>query len=533
MSAKVKRTVLITTSGTGSRLGTLTKYTNKSLVKVGDKYAICRILDSHPKESKFVITLGYHGNLVRDFLELAYPEYDFTFVEVDIFEGEGSSLVYSMLKASPALQTEFYFHCCDTILKGPVPDVCENTLFVTKEGDSATYASVIVKGDKILQMNKKGYQVFDYFYIGLSYIKEFKAFWEALQQIYEATPYDQGLSDIHGVQKLLNAENLFRYQVLDGFFDTGNLESYKKTCQYFKDSYNILTKDNESLCFLENDVIKFLNDSEMNRKRWQRGLDLYPLVPKITGKKPNFLKMEFVKGKVLSEVYLHGEVFSLLTWAQQNLWTEKRKSEENRKACLNFYKKKTLARLTISKTIVKEKNRINGLEIPPALRMLDILDFDWVCTDTLGKFHGDFILDNILKTEDGYCLLDWRQEFDTGLFIGDIYYDLAKLRHNIIFNHKNIVEDLYTIEERSNEIFLDLKCNYLLMNQLEDFERFCSTEGYDNRKIKVLTAIIWLNMSPLYEGKLSEFLFYFGKYNLYLSIFRTNPEGEQHPIVRL
>ena len=37
-------------------------------------------------------------------------------------------------------------------------------------------------------------------------------------------------------------------------------------------------------------------------------------------------------------------------------------------------------------------------------------------------------------------------------------------------------------------------------------------------KINILTAIIWLNMAPLYEGTLREFLFYFGKLNLYLAI---------------
>ena len=39
--------VIITTSGTGSRLGDFTKYTNKSLVNVGDKYTIDFILENY------------------------------------------------------------------------------------------------------------------------------------------------------------------------------------------------------------------------------------------------------------------------------------------------------------------------------------------------------------------------------------------------------------------------------------------------------------------------------------------------------
>ena len=40
--------VLITTSGLGSRLGELTDYTNKSLVRVTDKPAISNIIESYP-----------------------------------------------------------------------------------------------------------------------------------------------------------------------------------------------------------------------------------------------------------------------------------------------------------------------------------------------------------------------------------------------------------------------------------------------------------------------------------------------------
>ena len=61
-----------------------------------------------------------------------------------------------------------------------------------------------------------------------------------------------------------------------------------------------------------------------------------------------------------------------------------------------------------------------------------------------------------------------------------------------------------------------VKCNYFLIEQLNDFERFVNENKFNLKKIKILTSIIWLNMSPLYEGKLSEFLFYFGKYNLFI-----------------
>jgi NDP-sugar pyrophosphorylase family protein len=101
--------VLITTSGVGSRLGEFTTYTNKSLVKVGDKLALSHIVDCYPVETKFVITLGHHAEQVHDFLQLSYPEREFIFVTVPKYEGLGSSLGLSLLSASHLLQEPFIF----------------------------------------------------------------------------------------------------------------------------------------------------------------------------------------------------------------------------------------------------------------------------------------------------------------------------------------------------------------------------------------------------------------------------------------
>ena len=98
-----------------------------------------------------------------------------------------------------------------------------------------------------------------------------------------------------------------------------------------------------------------------------------------------------------------------------------------------------------------------------------------------------------------------------------MYYDLAKLRHNIIFNFNNIKAGLFSYVENGGHVTLDLKCNYFLMQQLEDFDRFVLENEYDRKKIKVLCALIWLNMAPLYNGQLRRFLFYFGLYNLRLA----------------
>ena len=58
----VEYKVLITASGLGSRLGNLTKFTNKGLVRIGKKPALSYIIESYPDDVEFVVTLGHYGD---------------------------------------------------------------------------------------------------------------------------------------------------------------------------------------------------------------------------------------------------------------------------------------------------------------------------------------------------------------------------------------------------------------------------------------------------------------------------------------
>lgn len=517
--------VLITTSGTGSRLGNFTKYTNKSLIPVGDKYAICHIIDIYDIETEFVITLGYYGNVVKDFLTITYPNRKIQYVYVDKYEGEGSSLGYSMLCAKQYLQKPFIFHCCDTITDSyEYHNLSVNTLFVHKNDDYHSYSSINVKDNKVIQMNGKGIKQNDYIYTGLCYMKDYDVFWSKLDMLYKSDIYKNILSDIHGIQEMIRDKVEFNYIIVSSYFDTGNLISYNNTCKNMISNFNILKKDYESLCFVENRVIKFINDVTVNKKRIKRGKYLYPLTPRIIDERDNFMVMEFVKGELVSECKTYGEVKRLLEWAQTNLWIDSKQDEQYIQSCYRFYKDKTLERIKNIPFLNNEINVINGLSIGSIDNLLKEIDYDFISTNEFTKFHGDFILDNIMKTsENNYCLLDWRHEFDSDLYYGDRNYDLAKLRHNIIFNHSNINKELYDITYDDQTVHIDLKCNYMLIKQLEEYNEFVKKYNYNLVKIKIITAIIWLNMAPLYEGKLREFLFYFGKFNLYMALQEVRP----------
>ena len=142
-----------------------------------------------------------------------------------------------------------------------------------------------------------------------------------------------------------------------------------------------------------------------------------------------------------------------------------------------------------------------------------MVDFHKLSQGISVNFHGDFILDNILYSQERFYLLDWRQDFQGNLGSGDIYYDLAKLNHNLVLNHHVLNQELFTIEDGDN-IKCDVLTPYVNILCQQEYHKWLVNNGYDLKKVKILTALIWINMAPLHEYPLSKFLFHFGKYNL-------------------
>ncbi len=519
--------VLITTSGVGSRLGNLTKYTNKSLIKIGDKLSICHIIEKYNKHLEFVITLGYYGKFVKDFLELAYPEHYFNFVIVDKYDGLGSSLLYSLLQAKNELQCPYIFNCCDSLTKDKIIIPNENTLFVNdKQTEANLYATINVFDiEYIKSLNSKSTVInFDYIYTGISFIKDYKIYWDVLEKLYNSNNFEQG--DVDVIQSMLINNDRFKYIKLNNWYDTGCLyEITHKIKNEYTSNFTVLDKLTESISFFDNCVIKFFYDKEISLSRRERGKHLFPLTPAILDYRENFIKMELIEGELMSNVVTHGEIKSLLEWAQNNLWTKNKIIDSNFSIiCKKFYYNKTIVRVNESLKTINDCKIINNKEVGTIQQILDKVNFDSLYTNEHTNFHGDFILDNIIKIPNGYKLLDWRQNFGGELYNGDKYYDLAKLRHNIIFNHENIDNKLFNVNVScmNGSVNVDLKCNYTLINQLTDFDNFVIDNNLNLKKIKILTSLIWLNMSPLHEYPLNEFLFYFGKYNLCLELNNIN-----------
>jgi choline kinase len=519
--------VLITASGLGQRLGEITKYINKSLVRVGKKPAISYIIEAYPEDVEIVITLRYLGEQVKDCLELAYPNRKFTFVmEPDTPpEGHAFSLGLSMLNASDHLQCPFIFQCCDTIIEGDIPEPTQNWNGVCRGEDSASYSSLTAVDNHVQYIKPKGASHYDYLHIGLVGINDYEKFWDHLKKIVQENPMDSSTNDCQVVNTMLKEDSKFKVVPFRTWHDTGNIEGLNRTRRDIHDHFDNLDKLKETLFLFDDFALKFFSEKEVAQNRITRAKMLKGLVPDIEETTDHFYRYTYANGDLFSRVATPTTFEELLNWAKEHLWLPNNSAskEEFKELCHKFYYDKTVARINdfLESTNTKDQEDvINGETVPPIKEMLEKIDFDWLSEGEPSQFHGDFILDNIVKTKDGFCLLDWRQDFGGHLESGDMYYDLAKLNHNLVVSHDIVYKDLFTIEFKQGKVHCDILRRENLVQCQAAYRRYLKQNGYDIDKVQLLTALIWLNMSPLHHYPFNIFLFYFGKLNLWRELQR-------------
>ncbi len=523
-STKNDYKVLITTSGVGSRLGELTKYTNKSLIPIGDKPAISHIIESYPTGVTFVITLGYFGQIVKEFLTLAYPDLKFEFVNVKNFNGPGSSLANSINSARSLLQTPFIYHACDSILIGEnLPPPNFNWIAGFHGKDATNYASFNVHEDTVTLFHEKGSLEFDYIHVGVVGVKDFGDFWEALENSLDYDSNDQSLNDVSVVSKLILDHKVFKLVLINNWFDTGNSNSLRITRNFFKSRANILEKPEESIFFIGNSVIKYFSTTEVVRNRVTRSKYLQNITPKVLVSTDHFYMYKYEDGKLASDEVDANLIDTLLGWGIDNLWIPNPNTnhDEFKSKCTEFYVDKSLRRIEEfcnSRAINDDFAQINKISVPPAEDL--VLSAEKILANIYKEagFHGDFILDNILVQSNRFKLIDWRQDFAGSIQYGDMYYDLAKLNHSLHVNHKIVNKELFSIHRDPSDIKCSLLRNDYHIEMEKKLKLFVESNNLSWLKIQILTPLIWLNMSPLHHYPFDLFLYFYGRLNLWRAL---------------
>jgi thiamine kinase-like enzyme len=127
------------------------------------------------------------------------------------------------------------------------------------------------------------------------------------------------------------------------------------------------------------------------------------------------------------------------------------------------------------------------------------------------SFHGDLQFDNIIynKNANKFTYIDWRESFGGSTEGGDIYYDLAKMYGGLLIPYNLIKqEDFINFTEGSSFINYSYKVSANLAKFKQIYENWIIEQDYDLSKIKFITALIFLNMSPLHDEKFGKMLWF-------------------------
>ncbi len=530
--------VCILAAGVGSRMGALSDNINKSVLTINFKGTISYIIDKFHQDTEFVIAVGHKKETVIDYLALAHPDKKFTFVEVDKYLGPGTGPGYSLLQCKDHLQCPFIFSAADTIAIEEIPEPTENWFGIASVKDPERFCTVKIKDNLIYQLDDKIKCDNKFAFIGLAGIKDYEDFFYALEKNKDIIGGEIQVSN--GFKKLIEKK-----LVPIGFtwWDTGSLKNYIETNKNFSggDKKFDFSKGDEFLYFVNGKVIKYFANADIAQKRCYRAENsLKGLTPDIEGKRNNFYSYKKLDGQTLYSVLNNQLVTDFLQWAKKNLWTKKQLSAEEQiefaKACKSFYYDKTIKRIEEmerKRSITDSDNFINGVSVPKLKELFNKIDWNHIQNGIPSNFHGDLQFDNILVTRDKisnlqkFVLLDWRQDFGGLTSHGDVYYDLAKLYGGMILSYQLIKEGMFSFDMSGSSIYY----NYFIKNDLleskEIFENFVKKEGYDLEKVKTITAIIFLNMSPLHNDPFDHMLYFMGKTMLHRVLNQTteNKEG--------
>jgi NDP-sugar pyrophosphorylase family protein/mannose-6-phosphate isomerase-like protein (cupin superfamily) len=502
--------VLILAAGLGTRLESLTKEINKALLPINNRAIISHIIDKFPKDYEFVVAIGYKGELVKEYCKLVFPNHKFTFVEIDNIEESGSGPGYSALKCREYLQRPFYITTCDCLIDSPMPHLDGNWLGVQPTSYPEKYSTVLVDGDNIINYSNKSIHGYNLAFIGLAGIWDYEVFWNKLES-----------RTING--ELVSAFEApldyptFKIKKLK-WLDTGNIDDLNKAKQYFNDVPLSLQKDNNELTYREGNLfIKFTPDPEVLKNRIKRAILLKEQIPLNFGSVSNFIYYDWVDGDTLYELDDFNLFKRFLNKMENNL---KEITDNSIEHIINFYINKTHSR--VQKFVNKNGHQyhtlphiINGKEYPA---------YDSFFTDVVNnrfhkfqsnsfykKFHGDLQFDNIIfsSKENEFKYIDWRESFGGYTEAGDIYYDLAKLYGGCIIPYNKMKnEDNINFVECDCSIRYSYDISDNLVSFKKEFENWIIKMGFDMDKVKIMTGLIFLNMSPLHDEKFSKMLWF-------------------------
>jgi choline kinase len=521
--------VCILAAGRGAKMSNLAKDIHKGLLPLDNKPILSHIIESFPNEVEFVIAVGYKKELLKQYLEVAHGDRKITLVEVNNFDGPGSGPGYSMLQCKPHLQCPFILDTVDTLVAEDVPPPDHDWLGIGEidQRETERYCTTRLENDLVVKLDDKTRNSNRYAYIGLAGINNYKLFWESLENNNYLVKNEYQV--VNGFGGTVNRRQA--HAIRFTWYDTGTEQNYLNAAEKFNKGFTSLEKTNECIFFVNGLVVKYFSDPVMVSDRVKRTGILGPFCPKITAVTENFYAYKFVDGVPFSKVLNDSLFRKFLKWSGDHFWRKREldggEREKFRQACTDFYKTKTLKRVEQFYEVTKMRDReevINGYRTPALSELLSRVDWEGLADGVPVNFHGDYFIENIIynpepeSPESQFTLIDWRQNFGGIVDYGDIYYDLAKLSHGIKLSHEMIRKNMYDVNMDGDRITIQYGNYNNLVDCQEILRDFVQKNGYDYKKVEVLTALIYLNISPLHTYPYNLLLYYLGKLCLHRAL---------------
>ena len=503
-----KPALCILAAGIGSRLENFSEHINKGLLPLDNKAIISHLIDKVPTEYDIVVVLGYRGEMVKEYCNSAYPERNFTFVTVDKYEGRGTGPGYSIKQAKEHLQRPFIWTTADTVITDDLPKAECDWIGLYPTSMPELYATADVSNGNVVDFKNKSKSGYDYAFIGLAGVYDYKTFWKELS----------GSEIVSAYYKVGKYSNLKSYNF--DWYDVGTVDNYFRAKGVFEKSinYSIPKTNGEFLYKVNNNFIKLSSDKNFISGRIKRATNLDGLVPKLDYCGDNLYSYKWIEGGTLYDYNDIDIWIKFLEYLKDNMWGPglfgRPKLQE---PCIKFYKDKTLDRLkkflSSRDKSYSEVHVVNDNDVGKIESLLQNFDWDKICDGISTQFfHGDLQFDNVVYGDDEkFYLLDWRQDF-AGDDIGDVYYDLAKMYGGILMSYKLMKDNNNFLCKVDGEfVVYEYKSEPKLDEFKSVYEKWIVDNEYNLDKVKMITSLIFLNMAPLHEKEFGDLLFFKSK----------------------
>tara|TARA_B100000029_G_scaffold502999_2_gene579223 strand:+ start:1067 stop:2686 length:1620 start_codon:yes stop_codon:yes gene_type:complete len=509
--------VLLTSAGIGSRLKPYTDYINKGLLPFKNKPALLNIINNYPKNTKFILCVGYLQESILDFIKIADLNHRVKIIKIDNFDEKNGSLTYTLKKAMKNINEPFIFHSNDSMTERILIKNCKkNLIFINnKSVKNQIYRKVSISDRyNINKFYSKSYQNQNlklYDYIGITYIYEYDKFKKFINN------YNKKDGESGFIKKF---SNTFKIYKIKKWVDIGNIKDFENNAYL---NYNVLPKKDQHIYFFNNKVLKFFNDRKKIKNLKIKSKFFKKITPILIKHSNNFVGYNYINGEIFNK-QRKINLKKLLLFFKKEIWNKKTKivNKKKFKEELNkFYFIKSINR--IDEYINNNKKfcdflYINNIKVDNIKNIIKKINWKNLSNSIPTYMHGDLHFENILISKNKIIALDIRNDFSKFKFLGDMYYDLSKILHGIIVNHEIVNQNYFKYKKNNKSIKINIRVTKNFNNNLKIFYEYCKKENYNIKKIEIICALIYLNIACLHHHPYSHFLFCLGNLMLHFNL---------------